>query len=467
MDQKTDSRQINDPGKNRPFLSRRELLAAGAVGATAVISGTKSQTKGTPAVHTNRKPNILFIITDQQGLNTISSLGCRNVRTPAMDDLAENGVSFTESYCTNPLCSPSRSSLFTSRMPSETGVIYNGIGVIPSIPNMGQWFTQQGYECVYAGKWHLWHPHPWKIPGFKVLPTGINNQGMIGDSAISRVCQGYLRNRSGSNPFLLVASFVQPHDICGWVSMHSNSTDKSSCMAIADEALPELPSNFHFDAHAPNQIRKFQGRLSWTKQQWRYYLWSYYRQVEMVDAEIGRLLQALNDLDQVNNTLIVFTSDHGEGMAHHKTVLKNFLYDEAAKVPLVVSWPGHLQENVVNRSHLVSGLDIMPTLCDYAGIGVPPKIQGRTLRPLLENKICSWREFLIAEVQKVGRMVRTSEFKYITYQGDPIEQLFDMKSDPGETKNLIDDSRYASTLADHQKMLQQWENGLERAPLTN
>jgi len=458
MDRKEDARKIGTYPAGR--ITRRDLLGAGAA---ALMAGVKPNTFAAPAVNKKQKPNILFIVTDQQGLDTISASGCKYANTPNMDRLVRAGVSFSESYCTNPLCSPSRSSLFTGRMPSETGVITNNVGIPASIPNMGQWFGQHGYECVYSGKWHLWHPQPYEIPGFKVLPTGMNTRGAIGDSVTSRVCRGYIMNRTASKPFLLVASFLQPHDICGWVSQHANAPDVLPYPEIAYE-LPPLPGNFDYDPHAPFNARNHQGRIKWSKQQWRYYLWSYFRQVEMVDAEIGRLLDALDQSGHADNTLIVFTSDHGEGMARHQTALKNFLYDEAAKVPMIVAWPKRLRQNVQDKEHLVSGLDAVSTICDYAGIDNPPKARGRSLRPLLEGKSCKWREFLAAEVVTTGRMIRTAEYKYVTFANDPVRQLFDMANDPGETKNLIRDAKYASVIADHKKMLQEWENKLEPPP---
>ena len=106
----------------------------------------------------------------------------------------------------------------------------------------------------------------------------------------------------------------------------------------------------------------------------------------------------------------------------------------------------------------------MPTICDYAGVKMPSGVLGRSLRPLLEGKNVEWHEFVAAEVQRTGRMIRTPDYKYTTYYGDPVEQLFDMKSDPGETKNLAGESRYAAVLEDHRKLLKEWETHLDVVP---
>jgi len=376
-----------------------------------------------------------------------------------MDRLVQSGVSFTESHTTDPLCSPARSSLFTSRMPSETHVIKNDMSIRPDIPTMGQWFRMSGYETVFAGKWHLPDAHPAEIPGFDLIPTGLDNNGHVGDAATSRACEGYFRNRTGHKPFLLVASVLQPHDICTWIKMRLEAPDILPYPEIEPE-LPPLPPNFIYDPREPN-VQALNIRPSWSERQWRYYLWSYYRQIEMADSEVGRILQAVEDFGYADNTIIVFTSDHGEGRARHQLFLKNYLYEEALKVPLIVSWPGHTMAGYQDTTHLVSGLDVLPTVCDYAGINPPPLVLGSSLRPFLEGGQAPWREFIAAEATVTGRMIRTADWKYITYYGNPVEQLFDMKNDPGETANLAGLPGYDSVLQELRSLLQLWESGLD------
>jgi len=231
--------------------------------------------------------------------------------------------------------------------------------------------------------------------------------------------------------------------------------------------LPELPANFDFDNNEPETIREkrlgnepFKG--NWSKEQWRYYRWSYYRNIEHVDAEIGRLLDELERRRLTKDTLIVLTSDHGEGMGHHQMVRKSSFYDEAARVPLLFSWPGHIVEDKTDTAHLASGLDVMPTLCDYAGIESPANIRGVSLRAILEGAKGSNRDFIVSEGNNnTGRMVRTEGYKYITYRNEPVDQLFDMKNDPGETRNLAASARYSSTLAEHRKLLREFESKLD------
>ena len=441
-----------------PNWTRRDVLKAGAVGATALAS---RPVFGAPKA---TRPNVLFIITDQQGLDTLSALGCGHGHTPHMDELCRRGVAFMESYSTNPLCSPARSSMFSGRPTLETGVVVNGRPIRSTVPNMGQWLREQaGYETLYAGKWHVPESYTDRIPGFDVITSGINGQGGVCDASVSRACQAYLRNRSGANrkPFLMTASFLQPHDICQFVSMHATSGEMLFYEMVKGQ-LPPMPPNHAFDPREPASMKHKQ-RPDWSEAQWRYYIWNYYRMVEMVDAEIGRVVKALDHGGEADNTLIVFTADHGEGRGRHKLVTKNYLYDEAAKVPLVVVAPGAARGKV-DKTHLVSGLDILSTVCDYVGVKAPAKVRGRSLRPLLEGDGPWPREFVPAEVTLAGRMIRTPRFKYIAYTNDPVEQLFDMQADPGETKNLAPDAARAADLNAHRTLLATWEKSLDVAP---
>jgi len=455
------------PESHGYLLNRRDFikLSAGAAAALAntPVLGGRSDNKPKPG-------NILLIFTDQQHIDTIAAGGCSYVKTPALDRLKTSSISFTQSYSANPVCSPARSAVFTGRTSSECDVHINGRSIRADIPNLGQWFSQHtDYETFYAGKWHLPRTYTSSIPGFEVINSGIGGFGYLCDTLMSRACEGFLRSRAKSKPFLLVASLMQPHDICEWLRLNMENPAQLRYPDLAGE-LPELPANFEFDRTEPASIAKrrlgnepFKG--NWSKEHWRYYRWSYYRNIEHVDAEIGRVLQALEDYGHIDDTLIVLTSDHGEGMAHHQMVRKNVLYDEAAKVPLIFSWPGHVSQNVTDNRHLVSGLDIMPTLCDYAAIKPPRNMRGRSLRPILEGAAESGSDFVVTEVSaNSGRMIRTDNYKYITYKDDTVEQLFDMKNDPGETKNLATQSLYASILAEHRKLLRGWEMRLDVPP---
>ncbi len=336
-------------------LSRRNFIKAGAAG---IAAGNFMTGCGSPSTKiTKAKPNILLIITDQHHIDTIAAAGCRHVRTPALDYLVKNGVNFSESYCANPICSPSRSSIFTGRTSSESGVFKNELAIRQDIPSMGDWFRQESdYETIYTGKWHLPATYTTDIPGFTVPLTGLIGQGNFCDTAVSMACEAYIRNRSESKPFLMVASFMQPHDICEWLRLNLQNQPELRYPELMDE-LPELPPNFLVGANEPETLHKKRAgeepaRGKWSDQHWRYYRWSYYRHIEMVDAEIGRILQALTDTGQDNDTVVIFTADHGEGMGHHKMVRKSSPYAESSKVPCIVTWTGDPPPYVKSKAHV-------------------------------------------------------------------------------------------------------------------
>ena len=199
-------------------------------------------------------------------------------------------------------------------------------------------------------------------------------------------------------------------------------------------------------------------RKNWTEEDWRLHRWAYARLTERVDGQIGQVLAALREAGLENDTLVVFTSDHGDMDSAHRLEHKSVCYDEASRVPLIVSHKGVTKPGLVDREHLVSTtLDLIPTLCDFAGIAIPKELTGRSLRALAQGQSpASWRKGLVTEC-RMARMVRTARFKYVVYsQGERREQLIDMEKDPGEMQNLAADPAYAQVLAEHRKYLVHW-----------
>ena len=161
----------------------------------------------------NTQPNLLLVLTDQQHADTIGELGQAHVQTPAMDELVRGGTSFTQSYCANPVCSPSRSSIFTSRTTSETNVWTNGRAIRPDLPTMGEHFRAAGYDTTYAGKWHVPKCYPNTIEGLRVLSSGIGHQGTVSDPLVTDGCVNYLHGRDPSKPFFLLDSTALPRRV--------------------------------------------------------------------------------------------------------------------------------------------------------------------------------------------------------------------------------------------------------------
>jgi arylsulfatase A-like enzyme len=355
--------------------------------------------------------------------------------------------------------------MFSGLMPLEAGVPRNGgsfrDGLIPQ--TTGHVLSAAGYDCAYGGKWH--------VPEIS-MPEGLGFRRIapFGDDRLADVCGDYLR-APHERPFLLVASFDNPHNICEWAR-----GERLPWGELGDpppvESCPNLPPNFAVGAFEPEIVRVEQA-TSWirypsvifSEDDWRRYRWAYYRLVEKVDAEIGRLLAALDDAGLRDDTLVLFTSDHGDGHGAHRWNQKSVLYEEVIRVPLVARWPGRWPAGAVDR-HLVSnGLDLLPTLCDVAGAPAPEGLRGRSLRGLAEDHGGPWRDELAVETvfdgaesyHSEGRALLTERYKYIAYQfSRRREQLFDLVADPGEMVNLAVDARSANVLDEHRRRLARW-----------
>ena len=229
----------------------------------------------------------------------------------------------------------------------------------------------------------------------------------------------------------------------------------------SDPDEPEFVTNRRKLTHYGNEAN---WTTDWDETDWRKYLHAYYKLTERVDKEAGRVLDALQEAGLAEDTLVVFTSDHGEGSAGHKWVVKLMLYEEPVTVPFVIRYPGVIEEGAVDVSHLVSGVDVLPTLCDFAGMKPPEKVTGNSLKPIIENPLAPWRDYLVAELasdterlEAKGRMVRTDRYKYMVFsEGRNPELLFDMDQDPGEQHNLAYKPEFQSEVRKHQSLLRAW-----------
>jgi choline-sulfatase len=288
-------------------------------------------------------------------------------------------------------------------------------------------------------------------------------------------------------PFLLVASFINPHDICYMaIDDHTRATKKEAMYPKSTEArkqlaaalqLPEgisreeffrgvcppLPENHEIPALEPECIsteyvkaRTFRNyaRENWSDEQWRLHRWAYCRLTERVDGQVGLLLAALRGAGLEERTVIVFSSDHGDMDSAHRLEHKSILYEEAVRVPFIVSYKGVTRPGLVDTAHLVSaGLDLIPTLCDFAGIDPPAELPGRSVKPLCSGRSPdAWRSELVVESQ-AGRMLRTERYKYNRYDsGAHREQLIDLEEDPGEMVNLAENADYGEVLERHRRL---------------
>jgi len=445
-------------------MRRRQFIKF--LGLSTLFSGSKIRSFANPP----KRPNILLIITDQQSSGAMSCVGNSYLNTPHMDYLANRGVLFSKAYCGQPLCVPSRGVMFTGRMPHETGITINMNKHPVKFPMLGKLLSDAGYECGYVGKWHLTIPFSEeRTHGF----SSVNNTNVRNlDEKVPKICAEFLKQKR-EKPFFLVASFVNPHDICEW-ARGEDGKQGSYINAPEPEECPPLPENFDIPRNEPHVLRLIQTfnrrtypSITWGETKWRQYRWAYHRLVEKVDAEIGLLLDGLKESDQEKDTIIIFTSDHGDGAASHRWNQKQILYEEVVKVPFIVSCP-ETQNTHIDNEHLIStGLDLMPTICDYAGVKPPKDIQGRSVKPLVEGKSkLKWRDFVISETEFcdfgksyniTGRMVRSNRYKYIVYStGKKQEQLFDLQTDPGELNDLVNEPNYQRVLNEHRQILVKW-----------
>ncbi|MCC6858490.1 MAG: sulfatase-like hydrolase/transferase [Bryobacterales bacterium] len=427
------------------------------------------------------RPNILYIMTDQQHAGMMSCAGNRRLKTPAMDSIAATGTRFDLAYSANPVCVPARTSMMTGRYPSYFGMESNQPPGHPPrdlSQTLGNLFREAGYRTVFGGKTHWPRPMTPESLGFEYLTADERDE-------LAARCAEFL-GRKQDRPFLLVASFINPHDICYMAidaytraknlpAMYPQSTVERQRVAEA-AALPPGVSRQEFFArlcpplpgnHGPTLgepgafagFGSFRGyvRRHWSEEEWRLHRWAYCRLTERVDAEIARVLEALRRSGLDRGTLVVFSSDHGDMDAAHGFEHKSLPYEEAARVPFIVSWPGHAAQGRVDRRHLVSaGVDLLPTLCDYAGIPAPAGLPGRSVRPLASGRpAAGWRRDLLIEFTG-GRCLRSRRYKYARFEGpEPRELLLDMQKDPGEMKNLAFEPSLASVLAGHRERLRQ------------
>jgi arylsulfatase A-like enzyme len=435
--------------------------------AVDTASAAKPQKSGA-----SRSPNILFIITDQHHAKMLSSAGNPYLKTRALDSMAKSGVRFTRAYVSNPVCMPSRVSMATGVMPGRFGVFNNGMkATIPapvSANSLGRLIKSGGYDTFYGGKVHL-------TKELTPLKAGYDEFCKDQRDKLPEVCAEFM-TRKRDKPFFAVASFINPHDICfAYNARQPNRrgmplVDRlyKEAQALPVDQLPPLPDNSAIPAREPDAIDRDLKktattpakliRQDYSDRDWRNYRWIYCRLTERVDAQIGRLLDALKENGLEENTLVVFTSDHGDMDGSHRLASKNVFYQNSVGVPFIMQYKGVIPAGVVDNKSLISnGLDVLPTLADYAGVDIPEYLLGRTLRPLAEGRGDNARRPYVVAENNTGRMLRTDRYKYCVYtSGDIRESLVDLKTDPGEMKNLAGMSPFQKVLNKHRKHLQQW-----------
>ncbi len=462
--------------------SRLALVVVSWLAAAVGPSGTFA--KDTPA-RPARRPNVLLIVSDDQRPDTVHALGNPVIRTPHLDRLVREGTAFLRAVSPNPICTPARAEILTGCCGFRSGVTDFGRRIRSDVAEWPEVFRRAGYHTWYVGKWHtngrpsqhgyeevdglfsggggkwpLTFPTDWKgrpVTGYRgwVFQTDdgrkFPEQGVGLTPDISRkfadAAIRFLR-RKPDRPFFLHVNFTAPHDPLHWPPglEHAYTADQ---IPLPKNFLPQHPFD-HGNLHGRDE-RLFQ--FPRTEQEVREELAVYYAVITDMDQQVGRILKALDETGQRDNTLVIFTSDQGLAIGSHGLRGKQNMYEHTIGVPLVLRGPG------IPRGRRCSAQcylrDLFPTACQLAGIPVPQSVQGRSLLPLLQGQRQRLYDYTFAYFRNYQRMVRTDQWKLIWYPEAKREQLFHLATDPLERHDLSQDRHYADTLARLRRLLRQ------------
>jgi len=408
-----------------------------------------------------KQPNIVIITTDQQTWNMMSIEGAAPLATPAMDRIASEGYRFRRAYCANPVCMPSRFALYTGHFASEVGTKDNTPYItkpadvrtlrrIVGEHGMGNIFSKAGYETFYSGKSHLYVPageekKPPQFFGFKM--AGFDAY----EGPVEFAKNFFAKRKAGDKPFLVVLSFLNPHDICEQAGIGrppgTLKNDESNRLLAVQKKLapaqfaaqtpPMVANTAPINGEQPAWVEMDSKSRSWSKSDWSLYRWLYYRLTESVDSQIARSLSALYASPLADNTIIVFTSDHGDMQGAHGLSLKNVPFEECQRIPFIFRGPG-IKKGVADDTTLVcNGYDLLPTLCDLAGVKYTGTLPGKSLKPLLTGAgPAPERDCVFLETYN-SYTIHDGRYKYTVFElpGNP-EMLVDLQTDPGELRNL-------------------------------
>ncbi len=486
--------------------TRREALKhlAGGAAASFLFQGCTSE----PSYP---RPNVLFIMTDDQQFDQMSCAGHPILETPNMDRLANEGARFANAFCTNSLCAPGRATVITGCLSHVHGIRGNSEKadaieeLNPNLPTFPQVLQQNGYRTGLMGKWHMWQDprgfDDWKIlPGQGVYedPEFIHQgerrteRGHATDITTDFALDFLRKSAGGDKPWCLVYQHKAPHrpftpperfanlyDDIEWPKPATYNDDYST-RRIAAEA-----QDMRFDISlAPDYEDEMpKGLSAAAKKDWIFnrFVKDHFRGTAAVDENLGRVLDYLDQTGQAEDTLIVYTTDNGFFLGEHGWYDKRFMYEPALRIPLLIRYPRRLKGGQVPEAFAMN-IDFAPTILDAVGLEIPEQMQGRSLLPVLEGKQPSdWRQesyysyyenswafrdidrdqmteptFDFWTAHRVGpnRGIRTNRYKLIEYYTEgPYWELFDLQEDPNEINNLYDDPAHAELIGDLERRL--------------
>lgn len=436
------------------------------------------------------RPNVLLMVSDDLAV-TLGAYGHPQAKTPHLDELAKHGVLFNRAYCQFPHCNPSRSSMMSGLRPNQTRVTDNADNLyqnVPGVLTLPHHFRQQGYATARCGKiFHLgipsglesmddpeaWdfgtafkdeRPYPPKRDSIVQVKTG-KRQGIswqeipvpdetLCDGGLALTAMDWLKKRKAEKPFFLAVGFHRPHLPLVAPAKYFDLYPLDSI------TLPEAPANDVEDIPAPARNGAVPGyTVSATPEQRRAAIRGYLACVSYVDAQVGKLMDALKEQLLLENTIVIFTSDHGWHLGEHELWHKRSLFEESAGVPLIIAAPGQAGNGQRSQA-LAELLDIYPTLCDLCELPTPSHVEGKSLRPILEKPADSIHEAAFTQARRGanaefwGRSVRTNRWRCTEWnEGRDGLELYDHEADPHEYTNLATDAQYASVLHDLRALL--------------
>jgi len=446
-------------------FNRRDALKGAAAG--AVAGGFAPLMKAGAGA----KPNIIFILTDDHRWDAFGFMDKPWLKTPNMDRLAHEGVHFANSFVTTSLCSPSRASFLTGQYARCHGVQNNLTPWEESNLTYLEVLKNQGYRTAFIGKWHM--------PGRDGLPDMVGQgkldrmvsftigtgQGIYYDCPLvvdgkEKKSKGYITDvltdygldfmkKSKDKPFCLYLSHKAVHHNFTPPERHDGALDHVPFNKMGDNEK-DLPMGL---VHVPQ-------RLNFKKNQQHYY-----EALMGVDDSVGRVLQFLDDNGIAENTLIVYEGDNGYFWGERGLIDKRYAYEESIRVPHLLRFPRAIPDGGKKVEEMVLNIDLAPTLLAAAGVSAPRRMQGKSYLKLAQGKQTEWRDsFLYEYFDDLGfphppiRAVRTKEYKYINYLEDRFkDELFNLKKDPHEQNNLIDDPQAAPKLRELKEELKRLE----------
>jgi arylsulfatase A-like enzyme len=425
-----------------------------------------------------RKPSVLFLLTDDQRADCLGCMGHPQLRTPNIDRLAKEGVTFDSAFAQCAICCVSRASFMTGRIARHhpVGDFATPLGPELLAKTFPAVLKKQGYRTACLGKWGIGGPSPLKVfdtwqatGGQGQYFENVGGKRLHNSEVLGRRADQFLRGLKEDEAFCLVVCYKSPHE--------PFLPDPADAALFRDVKFP-LPKTYTGDDfnRFPEFIRKSEGRSRLLKrhptpEKYQEFVRVYLRLLAGVDRSVGRIHKTLDELKRDDDTIIVFASDHGFYLGEHGLSGKWLMHEESIRIPLIVRDPRLPAARKGKRNKdLVLNVDVAPTLLDLAGVAVPEGTDGKSLRPLLEGKKAAWRDHFFYEhhFHHGGRIprtegIRTKDTKYITYFDvkPAFEELYDLKTDPHETKNLVGNPAAKETL---ERMRRLYREEVRRLP---